>query len=85
MRAALALALAALFVALAGAPHQHAGLHGVDECATCVVRNADAARSEIPDLAPPRAAVADVPAVPGQAPVIGAPLGSIPGQSPPAA
>ncbi|HUL59250.1 MAG TPA: hypothetical protein VLU43_08250 [Anaeromyxobacteraceae bacterium] len=85
MRTALALALAALFTVLAAAPHVHAGPRGVDECATCAVRDADVARSEIPDLAPPGDVTGEPPAVSGPAPVTGAPLGAIPGQSPPAA
>jgi hypothetical protein len=82
MRALLAAGLALLFVLTAAAPHVHT--HGSEQCAVCVVRHADAARDETPDVAP-RAVVGDAPRVePGLPPVFGAPRGAVPGQSPPA-
>jgi hypothetical protein len=82
MRALLAASLALFLVFTAGAPHAHA--HGADECAVCVVRQGDAARDETPDVAPSAHVVGVAPCAPGLPPVFGAPLGAIPGQSPPA-
>jgi hypothetical protein len=82
VRALLAAGLALFLVFTAAAPHVHA--HGEDECAVCVVRQADAARDETPDVAP-LTFVCDAPRLDrGLPPVFGAPLGAIPGQSPPA-
>lgn len=83
MRSVLAAFLAALVLALAWAPHVHAGRAGAHECAACLIRQADQARSEIPDLAPVAAVWVEAEAEPDQAPPTGAPLGAIPGQSPP--
>lgn len=81
MRAFLAAGLALFFVLTAAAPHVHT--HGTRECVGCVVRQGDAARDETPDLAP-LTVVGDAPQVDaGLPPVFGAPLGAIPGQSPP--
>ncbi len=83
---AVAAALALLFVLLAGAPHVHTAWAGSEECAVCVARHADAPRAVLPDVAALAGAPAgDVAPEPGLAPVSGAPLGAIPGQSPPAA
>lgn len=84
MRRLLAAVLAAAFVALAWAPHVHAGPRGAHECAACVVRGAEAASSEPVELAPPFVAFVEASAAPVEAPPAGAPLGAIPGQSPPA-
>ena len=85
MRAVLAAALALSLALSAVAPHVHAGLHGAEECAACVVRGADAAQAQTPDVAP-RAVPAGAPLLaPGPHPVTGAPLGAVPGQSPPSA
>jgi hypothetical protein len=82
MRALLAAGLALLFVLTAAAPHVHT--HGTEQCAVCVVRHGDAARDETPQVAP-LTVVGDAPQVElGFPPVYGAPLGAIPGQSPPA-
>jgi hypothetical protein len=82
MRALLAAGLALFLALTAAAPHVHA--HGTDECVVCVVRHGDAARDETPRLAP-LTIVGDAPQVElGLPPVFGAPLGAIPGQSPPA-
>jgi hypothetical protein len=84
MRAFLAAGLALFLVLTAAAPHVHTGPRGSEACVVCVVRHGDAAHSATPDLAP----VAIVAATPllelGLPPVSGAPLGAIPGQSPPA-
>jgi hypothetical protein len=85
MRAVVALVLSAVLVALSWAPHVHH--HGpVDDhdCPACVARNADAAHYEVPDLAPVRVVFLEVVMVaPFEPASVGAPLGSIPGQSPP--
>jgi hypothetical protein len=84
MRKLLAAGLALFLVLTAAAPHVHTGAHGDQDCAVCVVRHGDAARDETPDVAPV-AVVADAPQLDlGVPPVTGAPLGAIPGQSPPA-
>jgi len=69
----------------AAAPHHHAAGQGAQECQACLTRTAEEARGATPDLSP-RAWVAEaVPAAPGLPPVTGAPLGAVPGQSPPRA
>ena len=83
MRALLAAGLATFLVAAALAPHVHHGVHGDHECAACLARNAESARTEIPDLAPTRVRFVGVAAELVGVPAIGAPLGAIPGQSPP--
>jgi hypothetical protein len=84
MRAFVAAGLALFLVLTAAAPHVHGGPRGIHDCAVCVVRQGDVAHSETPDVAPV-ALVADAPQLdPGLPPVTGAPLGAIPGQSPPA-
>lgn len=88
MRVLVAAGLALFLVSTAAAPHGHEGLGGGDhvhDCAVCVVRGAEAARSETPDLAPRTLALEAPVLAPGLAPVTGAPLGAIPGQSPPRA
>ncbi len=84
MRRFTAALLAAAFVALSWAPHVHAGPRGEAGCAACIVRSAEPA--PVQPLAPEPAPVARVAAVlaPLEAPRAGAPLGAIPGQSPPA-
>ncbi len=84
MRAVLATLLAlSLVVAVAG-PHVHA--HASTEgCAVCVLRHADASAAELPELAPAVHEAGEVASAPGLPPVTGAPLGAVPGQSPPAA
>jgi hypothetical protein len=87
MRAVLAAALSVFLAFAALAPHTHAGVHGAEECAVCVAsgRSAEPARSQAPDVAP-RAFTMEEPVLgPGLAPVLGAPLGAVPGQSPPRA
>ena len=81
MRALLAAALALGLVLAAAVPHGHAASHG--ECAVCVARQGDVARSETPDLEPGALLPDAVPQPPAASPVSGAPLGAIPGQSPP--
>jgi hypothetical protein len=84
MRALVAAGLALFLVFTAAAPHVHTGPRGDHDCVVCVVRHGDAARDRTPDVTPV-ATVEDAPEqAPGIPPVSGAPLGAIPGQSPPA-
>jgi hypothetical protein len=85
MRALVAAALALGLVLTAAVPHAHPVGHGGGECTVCVARHGDVARSETPDVAPQGLHAEPLPLSPGLAPVTGAPLGAIPGQSPPAA
>ena len=84
MRAFVAALLALSLLVAAAAPHVHAHAAGGDECAVCTLRHTAPPGSTTPDVAP----VVHVAAVPSSAPafppVFGAPLGAIPGQSPPA-
>jgi len=82
MRAAVALVLSAVLLALCWAPHVH---HGDDDhdCPACVARTVEAAHHQTPDLAPVRVSFAEVVEVPIEIEPSGAPLGAIPGQSPP--
>ncbi len=83
MRAFLAAGLALFLVLSAAAPHVHTDPRGADGCVVCVVRHGAAARNETPDVAPVTL-VAAAPRIDlGLPPVSGAPLGAIPGQSPP--
>jgi hypothetical protein len=86
MRALVAAVLALGLALVAAVPHGHAaGQHGRGDCAVCLARQGDVARDETPDVAPPVRHPERPVAEPGLAPVAGAPLGAIPGQSPPAA
>ncbi len=86
MRAVLAATLALALTVAVTAPHLHADGHGGGDCAACVVRaGGEAATSQTPDLAPADLPAGDVALAPAASPVCGAPLGAIPGQSPPRA
>jgi hypothetical protein len=86
MRAVLATALALTIALSAAAPHLHVGVHGAEECAVCVVRaGGDVARPQTPDVAPLDLPAGEVAQAPAQPATSGAPLGAIPGQSPPVA
>jgi hypothetical protein len=86
MRTVLAVLLAVTLALAAMVPHVHLGPDAADGCAVCVVRgSADVARSQAPDVAPRAAPAVAVVLAPGLHPVTGAPLGAVPGQSPPAA
>ncbi len=84
MRVLLAAGLALFLVLTAAAPHVHAGPQGADGCVACVVRSGDQARNETPDAAPVTDVSEAVRLEPEGSPVYGAPLGAVPGQSPPA-
>jgi hypothetical protein len=84
MRRLTAALLAAAVVALAWAPHVHAGVRGENECAACIVRTAEPVADQPLELAPPPAGRAAAVVAPAQPLPAGAPLGAVPGQSPPA-
>jgi len=93
MRAVLSTLLALHLVLAAFTPHVHLaagpagdghGQGGV-QCALCVTRTAAVSESQTPDVAPVAAPAGEAVLDPGLAPVTGAPLGAIPGQSPPSA
>jgi hypothetical protein len=85
VRAALAALLALVLVAAVSAPHVHAHASaGGDECTLCTVRSAAPTASVLPDVAPVVHVEGDAAGAPGLPPVLGAPLGAVPGQSPPA-
>jgi hypothetical protein len=84
MRACVAVLLVLSVLASAGAPHVHAQSSGGDDCAACVLRHTSPPHSELPDVAPIVHVAGDAAGEPGRPPVFGAPLGAIPGQSPPA-
>ena len=83
LRAVVAAGLALFLVLPAGAPPVPAGPPGAEHGEACGARHADVPRGETPDLAPLPALAVEVQLEPGLAPVTGAPLGAIPGQSPP--
>ncbi len=82
MRAILAASLALLLTAAVALPHVHAASSG-EECAACVVRGGEPAASQVPDLSPLPLALGGVEVALQSLPRDGAPLGAIPGQSPP--
>jgi len=82
---ALTLSLAVALAAVTPHVHLHAGEPGGVECAVCLARGGEEATRRSPDLRPLDRAV-EAPAVaPVLRPIEGAPLGAIPGQSPPLA
>jgi hypothetical protein len=85
MRALVAAALALSILVGVGAPHVHADGQGDESCAVCVLRHTDVPRGDAPDVAPRVHTAAPVVSAPGLPPVDGAPLGAVPGQSPPPA
>ncbi|MCM2332990.1 MAG: hypothetical protein NDI82_03480 [Anaeromyxobacteraceae bacterium] len=85
MRTVLAATLALALAVAVTAPHLHADGHGGGDCAVCVVRGGEVATTQTPDLSPADLPAGEAPAAPPRPPVCGAPLGAIPGQSPPRA
>jgi hypothetical protein len=83
MRALAAALLVLSLVVVAAEPHVHPA-SGSDGCAVCVLRHTDGPCADVPDVAPVVHGVGEVASAPGLPPVAGAPLGAIPGQSPPA-
>jgi hypothetical protein len=84
MRAVIAATLVLLLTAAVAAPHVHAA-PSTGECAACVARAGDVAQSQVPDLSPLPLAAGEVVLAPLSRPGEGAPLGAVPGQSPPRA
>lgn len=86
MRVAVAVTLTVLLALAAVVPHVHAAPAGPEECPACVVRSGgDVARCQTPDLAPLELPAGEVALLPIRFEPSGAPLGAVPGQSPPAA
>jgi hypothetical protein len=85
MRAVVALVLCAVLFALSWAPHvHHHDARGDHECPACIARNSEAAHYEVPELEPVWVGFVRVLEVaPFEPASTGAPLGSVPGQSPP--
>ncbi len=84
MRAMVALLLCAVLLALSGAHHVHGGVRADHDCPACLARTVDAAHSEMPDLVPEPVRFVGVVLTPVEIVPSGAPLGAVPGQSPPA-
>ncbi len=84
MRAIVAASLALLVAVAAALPHEHVRAHVGADCIACAVGQTDVAHDETPDVAPATVVRAAPVSAPGAPPVSGAPLGAIPGQSPPA-
>lgn len=86
MRALVAGLLALALVTAAVTPHVHVHVtSGDDECALCVLRHTAPPPAELTAIAPVVHVEGEACAAPGLPPVSGAPLGAVPGQSPPAA
>jgi hypothetical protein len=84
VRVLVALATAVLLLAGVAAPHHHAAPGSAHECVACTVGAGLEARDATPAVAPVLPRGVAVVVAPGADPVTGAPLGAIPGQSPPA-
>ncbi len=78
------MATAAVLLLGVAAPHHHAAPGAAHECVACTVGSGVEAGEATPVLGPPPSRVAAALPLPGASPVTGAPLGAIPGQSPPA-
>jgi len=85
VRLVFAIATAVLVLLAAVAPHAHHGQLGEHACAACLAASAEEATSETPEVAPRPQLVVMLAETPPEPPVTGAPLGAVPGQSPPAA
>ena len=85
MRVAVAIALVVFALLGAVAPHEHGGAFGTHACAACVAAGGEEAGPLTLDVAPQVHLAQMVAAPAGLAPAPGAPLGAVPGQSPPCA
>ena len=83
VRAALAIAIVGFVLLGAAAPHEHATPLGTHACAACVTAGAEEPCAPVVDLAPRPLFAAEVRDTASPAPAAGAPLGAVPGQSPP--
>jgi hypothetical protein len=79
------MALVAFVLLGAAAPHEHAGPLGAHACAACVAAGGEAASAATPAVAPRLVVVSDVSEPGSVVSAVGAPLGAVPGQSPPLA
>jgi hypothetical protein len=86
LRTFVAAGLAALVALSAARPHVHERAAPGHEapCAVCQLRAAEPAPHGAFELAPRVACASDLVLPPGPSPITGAPLGAVPGQSPPA-
>ncbi len=85
VRAALAIAISLLILTAAAAPHTHGGNLGTHGCLACVTAGGDETAPQSTEVVPRPAWHAVLPGEQTSPPVTGAPLGAIPGQSPPCA
>ena len=85
VRALLAVAAILLVLVTGVAPHTHDGALGRHACVACAAAGSEEAACASPDVAPRQLVVASITCDPPAPPVTGAPLGAVPGQSPPAA
>lgn len=85
VRALLATAAILLVLVTGVAPHTHEGKLGRHACIACVTAGGEEAASAAPDVAPRQLLPSAVPQAAPATPVTGAPLGAVPGQSPPTA
>lgn len=84
MRTLVAALLALALVVASAMTHVHAQGGGSEDCAVCVLRHTAPPAAEVPDVAPIVHVTDEASCAPGVPPVTGAPLGAVPGQSPPA-
>ncbi len=82
-RVALAILASALLVIGLFGPHHHDDRLGDHACAACVASAAKVACDETPPVDRAEFPGELLPVPPGLSPVVGAPLGAVPGQSPP--
>ncbi len=85
VRCALALASILFVLVSATVPHVHDTALGSHACLACVAGGGEEAAPAAPDVAPRPVVVAALPEAAPEPPVTGAPLGAVPGQSPPVA
>lgn len=86
LRSAVATLLAVAVLVLAAVPHVHDGAAPErPDCVACATARSAAAPPATVDVAPLACPAGQVVLAPGLAPVTGAPLGAVPGQSPPVA
>jgi hypothetical protein len=83
VRTALAIIIAVFVLLGAVAPHEHATPLGTHACAACIAAGAEEACVAAIDVAPRPVFASEVRDTASPAPAAGAPLGAVPGQSPP--
>ena len=64
--------------------HGHGGDHETHECIACSTAGAEACEPALPDVTPRALPLEAIALRPASVPSSGAPLGAVPGQSPPA-